>query len=65
MRIAANLFPFRSLASFNPSRRIPTCRTYPWFAWRVMLPVLLLVFAAARAHGSESPTNLVATLEGG
>ena len=65
MRIAPILSPFRSSSSFNPSRRVPARRTCPRFAWRVLLPVLLLLSPAAPAHGTENPTNLVATLEDG
>ncbi len=65
MRPARIHSPSHMSSSFNHSRRVPARLSCPRFAWRVLLPVFMLVFATAAAHGAENPTNLVATLEDG
>lgn len=65
MRPARIHSPSHMSSSFNHSRRVPARLSCRRFAWQVMLPVIMLVFATAAAHGTENPTNLVATLEVG
>lgn len=65
MRPARIHSPSHMSSSFNHSRRVPARLSCRRFAWQVMLPVIMLVFATAAAHGMENPTSLVATLEDG